>query len=92
MPADGVQAAAWGGISARPAGSTDEITSVLAAQKEGENGRKWPSTSVRCAAAILPESEVDRTRRGHRENGARDPNRSFNWPVNCKRASKLFGK
>jgi hypothetical protein len=30
----------------------------------------WPSTSVRCAAAIFPESEVDRTRRGHRENGA----------------------
>jgi hypothetical protein len=42
MPADGVQAAAWGGISARPAGSTDEITSVFAAQKEGENGRNWP--------------------------------------------------
>jgi hypothetical protein len=40
MPADGVQAAAWGGISARPAGSTDEITSVLAAQKEGENGSR----------------------------------------------------
>jgi hypothetical protein len=28
----------------------------------------WASTSVRCAAAIFPESEVDRTRRGHREN------------------------
>ena len=35
----------------------------------------WPSTSVRCDAAILSESEVDRTRRGHRENGAHDPNR-----------------
>ena len=23
----------------------------------------WPSTSVRCAAAIFPEPEVDRTRR-----------------------------
>ena len=30
----------------------------------------WPSTSVRCVAAIFPESEVDRTRRGHGENGA----------------------
>ena len=28
------------------------------------------STSVRCAAAIPPESEVDRTRRRHRENDA----------------------
>jgi hypothetical protein len=46
MPADGVQAAAWGGISARPAGSTDEITSVLAAQKEGENGRNWPRAAA----------------------------------------------
>jgi hypothetical protein len=46
MPADGAQAAAWRGISARPAGSTDEITSVLAAQKEGENGRKWPDSAV----------------------------------------------
>jgi hypothetical protein len=31
---------------------------------------KLPSTSVRCVAAIFPESEVDRTRRGHGENGA----------------------
>ena len=33
-----------------------------------------PSTSVRRAATIFPESEVDRTRRGHSENGAHDPN------------------
>jgi hypothetical protein len=33
-------------------------------------GHGRPSTSVRCAAAIFPESEVDRTRRGHCENGA----------------------
>ena len=32
-----------GGISARPAVSTDEITSLLAPQKEGENGRTWPT-------------------------------------------------
>ncbi len=37
----------------------------------------WPSTSVRRAAAIFPESEVDRTRRGYRENGAHDPERPF---------------
>jgi hypothetical protein len=36
----------------------------------------WPLTSV-CYAAIFPESDVDRTRRGHRENGARDPK----WPL-----------
>jgi len=35
MPADGVQAAAYGGASARPAGSTNEnLTSILSAQKE----------------------------------------------------------
>jgi transposase len=33
----------------------------------------WPSTSVRCDAAIFPESEVDRTRHGHREDDANDP-------------------
>lgn len=27
----------------------------------------WPSTSVRCHAAIFPDSEVDRTWRGHRQ-------------------------
>jgi hypothetical protein len=37
----------------------------------------WPSTSVRCDAAIFPESGVDRTRRGHRGNGAHDPKRPF---------------
>jgi hypothetical protein len=31
------------------------------------------STSVRCDAAIFPKWDVDRTRRGHRENGAHDP-------------------
>jgi len=40
---------------------------------ERRNDRLWPSTSVRCAAAIFPESEVDRTRRRRRENGAHDP-------------------
>jgi hypothetical protein len=38
--------------------------------------RSWPSTPFRCGAAIFPESEVDRTRRGHRESGAHDPNRT----------------
>ena len=62
---------------------------VLRAMRDGQDGMMdggsgpysgvcclpvmWPSTSVRCAAAIFPESEVDRTRRGHRENGVRDP-------------------
>jgi hypothetical protein len=32
-----------------------------------------PSTSFRCVATIFPESEVDRTRRRHREIGAHDP-------------------
>jgi hypothetical protein len=41
----------------------------------------WPSTSVRRAAAIFPESEVDRTRRGHR--GARDPELTFGCPLSC---------
>ena len=36
----------------------------------------WPLTSVRCAAAVFPESEVDRTRRGHQQTGAHDPQRS----------------
>jgi hypothetical protein len=36
-----------------------------------------PSTSVRCDAAIFPESEVHRTRRGHRENGAHNPFLTF---------------
>jgi hypothetical protein len=34
--------------------------------------RNWTSRSVRCVAAMFPESEVDRTRRGHRESGAHD--------------------
>src|SRR5215467_1141338 len=34
------------------------------------NGRYWPSTSVRCDAVIFLESELHRTRRGHRKNGA----------------------
>ena len=61
MPADGVQAAAWRGISARPAGSTDEITSVLAAQKEGENGRKWPLAAVPldCVSTSAIEGTAD---------------------------------
>ncbi len=33
----------------------------------------WPSTSFRCAAAIFPESEPNRTRQGRRGNGAHDP-------------------
>jgi hypothetical protein len=36
--------------------------------------RLWPSTLVRCAAAIFAESGVDRTCDGHRKNGAHDPN------------------
>jgi hypothetical protein len=35
------------------------------------------STSVRCAAAIFPVPEVDRTRRGHRENGAHGQELTF---------------
>src|SRR5215472_15329780 len=54
MPADGAQAAAWRGISAPPAGSTDEITSVLAAQKEGENGCKWPDSAVSGQSCTTP--------------------------------------
>src|SRR5262245_13562776 len=34
-----------------------------------------PGVSARCAAAIRPELEIDRTRRGHRENDANDPER-----------------
>jgi hypothetical protein len=42
------------------------------------NASAMPSTSVRCAAAIFPESEIDRTRHGHRENGTlMIPNRHF---------------
>jgi hypothetical protein len=41
------------------------------------NVRCWPSTSLRCAAAIFPEPEVERTGRGHRENDAHDPLRKF---------------
>jgi len=32
-----------------------------------------PERRFRCAAAVFAESEGDRTRRVHRENGARDP-------------------
>jgi hypothetical protein len=32
-----------------------------------------PDDCLRCVAAVFPESEVDRTCRGHRENGAHDP-------------------
>ena len=44
----------------------------------------WSSTSVRRAAAFFPESEVDRTRDGHREGGAHDPEQtdcSLLWAV-----------
>src|SRR5262249_39665405 len=41
-----------------------------AVRSELWHSRIWPSTSVRCAATIVPESEVDRTCRGHRENAA----------------------
>jgi len=68
MPADGVRAAAWRGISARPAGSTDEITSVLAAQKEGGNGRKWPGTADLGGAASLG-SYLGSVRRTGEEDG-----------------------
>src|SRR5215831_3173198 len=37
-----------------------------------DGGRLLPSTSVRCAAAIFPQLEMDRAARGHRENGAHD--------------------
>src|SRR5215471_6730453 len=33
----------------------------------------WSSTSVRCVATNLPESEVDWTCLGHGENGTHDP-------------------
>ena len=45
----------------------------------------WPLTSVRRAAAIFPLPEVDRTRRGHRENGAHDP-KGKRWS-GCKQPS-----
>jgi hypothetical protein len=73
MPADGAQAAALRGISARPAGSTDEITSVLAAQKEGENGRKWPDPEAPTAAGrvrLFPLIEVDLPRRRSERDGS----------------------
>jgi hypothetical protein len=55
MPADGVQAAAYGGASARPAGSTNEkLTSILSAQKEA----RMTAIGVRRGKARFPVVQV----------------------------------
>src|SRR5262245_56045420 len=54
----------------------ERYTNFPRVRKPNRDGWLWPSTSVRCAAAVFPESEVDRTCRGCRENGARDPIRT----------------
>jgi hypothetical protein len=41
MPADGVQAAAYGGTSARPAGSTSKPYISSRGSKRGEKDRYW---------------------------------------------------
>ena len=43
----------------------------------------WPIASVRCDAEIFPELGVDRTRRGHRETDAIDPERTTAASVCC---------
>jgi len=51
-----------------------------------------PVRQFRRAAAIFLESEADRTRRGHRENAARDPVRTWTEAPGCKHHTyRLFG-
>ena len=52
----------------------------------------WPPVPVRASSRHI-RSWGDSGHAGHiGGTAALDPNRSLNWPVNCKRASKLFGK
>jgi hypothetical protein len=53
--------------------------------------RNWPSTSIRCAAAIFPESKDNRAWRGRDESDAIDPKRTYSISVTkAQRRCSLF--
>jgi len=59
--------------TARPVATLDAAAVPARSSTEPDYFWIWPSTLVRCAAAIFPESEVDRTHPGRREDVAHDP-------------------
>ena len=52
----------------KTAHSEPAVTMLPTRKRVGEDGRHWPFVSLRCDAAIRPESEAERTRRQRPRN------------------------